>query len=167
METPDEMARLLMDEFVLSAHGNRSRFDELYAEHPEFVVSARWSKFNESALEAAGHTGQREIAEILVATGAPLTVFAAAMLGRRQELVQFLDQAGDGTGDARGIHGISLLYHGVLSGDLSIARLIRQRGASDEAVSEALHAAVRVNDLAIAKWLVDEGADRNEKTSTG
>src|SRR6476620_806037 len=79
-------------ELVLAAHGDFEKVQRLVGDSPE-LVHERWAKFDETPLEAAGHTGQREIAEFLLDNGAPLTAFAAAMLGRQDEFEDFL--AGD------------------------------------------------------------------------
>jgi hypothetical protein len=61
----------------------------------------------ESALGAAGHMGRRDIAELLLAHGARLDVFVAAMLDE-VEIVQALLPL---QRDARGPHGIPLSAH--------------------------------------------------------
>lgn len=64
----------------------------------------------ESALGAAAHTHRREIAELLLAHGARLDVFAAAMLGDVDTVKAVLD-AHPEMRDAKGPHGIPLAAH--------------------------------------------------------
>ena len=64
----------------------------------------------ESALGAASHTGHREIAELLLAHGARMDVFAAAMLGEA-DIVRAVLAAHPEMRDAKGPHGIPLAAH--------------------------------------------------------
>lgn len=76
------------DEFVgqlvLAAHGVIDKVRSLINGRP--LVDARWSRFDETALEAASPTGERHMGEFLLDDGAEMTVFATAMLGREQEV---------------------------------------------------------------------------------
>ena len=161
-----ELPQELQDEFVLAAHGNAQRVHELLTYHPDLARTARWSRFDESAMDAAAHTGRREIAEKLLAAGAPMTIFAAAALGREGDVAALLD-AGDQTADARGIHDISLLFHAALSGKLSLVELVRRRGASDRAIDEALHASVIADAPDVVEFLLAEGADTDVRNFEG
>src|SRR5262245_4963191 len=73
----------LVSEIVGVSHFNEQRVRELVKAYPE-LVNACWDwGFGdwESPLGAASHTGQRAIAEFLLAQGARIDIFAAAMLG--------------------------------------------------------------------------------------
>jgi hypothetical protein len=70
----------------------------------------------ESALGAAGHMGRRDIAELLLAHGARLDLFVAAMLGEL-EIVEAMLAAHPEMRDAKGPHGISLLRHAEAGGE--------------------------------------------------
>ena len=65
----------------------KARFHEHYFIEPEVVqvgegeADAEWARFNETAIQAATQTGQRDIAEYLISQGAPVDICAAAMLG--------------------------------------------------------------------------------------
>src|SRR5690348_14757937 len=80
-----ELTQEQVTEFVLNAHGNPDKVKALLAEHPG-LINTRWAQFDESALDAAGHTGRRAIAEYLLAAGATPTIFAAAMLGQTAQV---------------------------------------------------------------------------------
>jgi hypothetical protein len=84
MTTNRESSQDLVEQFVLAAHGNAARVRELLAREPA-LLNARWARFNETALEAASHMGNRAIAEDLLAAGAPLTIYTAAILSRRAQ----------------------------------------------------------------------------------
>jgi ankyrin repeat protein len=145
----------LVGELVLAAHGDLSKVRALIGERPD-LVDARWARFNETPLEAASHTGQRAIAELLLVRGARMTVFAAAMLGRDDEFGAFL--ADDPLiGGTPGVHGISLLYHVALSGRTDLAELLAAQGPL-EGLDETVHAAVRTGSVAMVRWLRDRGA---------
>lgn len=64
----------------------------------------------EDALGAAAHTGRREIAELLLAHGARLSLFAATMLGQL-DVVKAIVSASPGIQRTLGPHGIPLLAH--------------------------------------------------------
>jgi ankyrin repeat protein len=153
---PDEA----VEAFVLAAHGNLARVKELHRRHPE-VLNARYAKFDETALEAAGHMGRRDIVAYLLDAGAPLTIFAAAMLGRTDRVAEFLDRDPSLAG-AKGVHGLPLLFHAALSGEIALADLLVARGGGDGA-GLALHAAVRPGrvpgHVEMVRWLLARGAD--------
>jgi len=141
--------------FVLAAHNNLATVQQLYAATPA-LLNARYAKFNETALEAAGHMGRRDIAEWLLAQGAPLTIFAAAMLGQIAAVHTFLT-ADPALATANGVHGISILYHTALSGDPALADLLLAHGGGTGA-DAALHAAVQSGQVPMLDWLRRHGA---------
>jgi ankyrin repeat protein len=144
----------LVEQFVLAAHGDFGKVRALQGQYPA-LRDARWAKFNESALEAASHMGNREIAEYLLAHGAPLTICTAAMLGQIDQVKRFLD--GDPSlVNARGAHGFTLIFHAALSGRTEIAELLLARGGG-EGMDSALHAAVMHDRRDMAEWLLTHG----------
>ena len=149
-----EVNQDLIDELVNNSHGNLPRVREILREHPE-LLEAR-SRLDESPLGAASHVGNREVAEVQLAEGAPLDVCTAAMLGRRDEVAAMLERDPALAG-AKGAHGISLLFHAALSGDVEIAELLAARGAV-EGIDQALHAAVGKGHRPMVAWLLDHGA---------
>jgi hypothetical protein len=103
-----ELAR----EMVSVSHANIQRVRELVKAQPA-LAKASWDwGFGdwETALGAASHTGNREIAELLIAAGAPPTLFSAAMLGQL-DVVKALIAANPGAQRIPGPHSISLLAH--------------------------------------------------------
>jgi ankyrin repeat protein len=107
----------------------------------------------ETAIQGAAHTGQRAIAEYLLAQGAPLELCTAAMLGRRSEVEAML--AADAAAiHGRGAHGIPLLSHAAFSGDETFVAALFASGARDGA-SLALGNAVSVGHKGVVAWLVE------------
>lgn len=111
-------------EFVGNAHGD---LDAVRAalEDDATLANAAWDWGGgdwETALGAAGHMGRRDIAELLLAHGARLDVFVAAMLGEI-EVVRAILAAHPETHDARGPHGIPLRAHAEAGGEQARAVL--------------------------------------------
>ena len=144
----------LVEPFVIAAHFNLPRIKELYEQHPE-LLNEKWAKFDESALAAASHTGQRAIAEFLLEQGAPMVVCTAAMLGRTEDVATFLSDDAS-LANARGAHGISILFHAAMSGNIDVTELLLAHGGG-EGINDALHGAVAYNHVAMAQWLLAHG----------
>jgi hypothetical protein len=106
--TPPELAR----EMVMVSHGNVQRVRELADAHPALAKAAWDWGFGdwETALGAASHVGNREIAEYLIGKGAHPTIFSAAMLGHLETVKAFV-AAQPGVQRIAGPHSISLLQH--------------------------------------------------------
>jgi ankyrin repeat protein len=154
-----ELPQDVINEFVLSGHGNLARVKALLAQYPG-VLNAR-APWNETALGAAAHTGQVEIAEHLLAAGAPLDICTAAMLDRRAEILAMLD-AEPALVHATGAHGFPLLFYPAIHGRVELAELLVARGADVNAggdgVNTALHAAAGFDQPAMVAWLLARGA---------
>jgi hypothetical protein len=109
-------------EMVTVSHGNVARVRELLAGRPA-LANATWDwGFGdwESALGAASHVGNREIAGLLHAAGARPTIFSAAMLGQLDAVKAFI-AASPGVQKIRGPHGITLLAHAKAGGAAAAA----------------------------------------------
>jgi ankyrin repeat protein len=144
----------VVEPFVIAAHGNFAKVQELYEQHPE-ALNVPWAKFDETALQASSHMGQREIAHYLLSKGAPLTICAAAMLGMQDEVAAFLKQDAS-LANARGAHGIPVLFHAAMSGQTQVAELLLARGGG-EGINTALHGAVNFGHIEMVKWLLAHG----------
>ncbi len=117
-EHPPGLDAALVQEMVGVSHGNLERVRELLVGEPN-LARACWDWGHgdfETALQAAAHTGSRAIAELLLAHGAPIDVFAAAMLGRL-ELVQAFAADDPGVIRSLGAHKIPLLVHALQGGE--------------------------------------------------
>src|SRR5215471_963135 len=97
----------LVQEMVVVAHGNIARVRELVTRQPT-LAKATWDwGFGdwETALGAASHVGNREIATILLEHGAHATIFSAAMLGQLDVVKGFI-AASPALARTRGPHSI-------------------------------------------------------------
>jgi ankyrin repeat protein len=97
---------------VLVAHGYADALRTALAHDPTLAnATVDWGGGDwESALGAAAHVGNREIAELLLEHGARLDVFAAAML-EMVDVVRAAIEARPGLREATGPHGIPLSAH--------------------------------------------------------
>jgi uncharacterized protein len=142
-------------EFVIAGHGNFEKVKSMLEADPDLLeVKHPWSETDfESALQAASHVGNVAIAQYLLEKGATLEITTAAMLGDLPAVKGFLD-SDSSLIQATGGHGISLLTHGVISGDPEIVDFLTSQGATTGA-SMALNIAIDVGDLEIVKMLLE------------
>jgi hypothetical protein len=124
----------LVQAMVGASHGNMARVKELVAERPALArASWDWGFGDwETALGAASHVGNREIAELLLANGAHPTIFSAAMLGQLDAVKAFVASR-PGIQKTRGPHGISLLSHAKAggSGAAAVVSYLESLGDAD------------------------------------
>jgi hypothetical protein len=107
----------LVRDLVANSHGDIERVRVLLEEQPA-LINAAWDWGGgdwETGLGAAAHVGRRDIARLLLAHGARMDIFAAAMLGHL-EIVQAMLKAVPEARDWRGPHGIPLLKHAEAGG---------------------------------------------------
>lgn len=142
--------------FVMNAHFNLEDTQTALEADPR-LLNVVVEDFNESALGAASHVGNRAIAEYLLSQGATLTMCAAVMLGLRDEIERFLTKD-PALANAREAHGFSALYHAAINGDVAIAELLYAHDGR-EGLSDALHPAISRQHVAMVEWLVAHGAD--------
>jgi hypothetical protein len=132
-ENPPPIAGDLVKEFVIAGHGNIQKVKEMLAQQPNLLNAVwDWGEGDyESAIEGAGHVGNREIAEFLLSQGARLNVFAAAMLGRI-DIVRSTLTAFPGIKTSKGPHGLMLLHHATKGGDQAreVLEYLKEIGAS-------------------------------------
>ena len=109
---PDPLPPTLVREFVVKAHADLAATRSLLAETPG-LLNATWDWGGgdfEMGIGGAGHMGNREIAEFLIAQGARMDIFVAAMLGQL-DIVKAMLAAYPPLRHAKGPHGIPLLAH--------------------------------------------------------
>ena len=117
MEKP-ALEATLVHEFVGNAHGNFARVKELLEQEPA-LVNATWDWGGgdfETALGAAAHMGNKQIANYLLEHGARLDIFAAAMLGKLEVVKAALDAYPEMV-NTPGPHGIPLVTHAEAGGE--------------------------------------------------
>jgi hypothetical protein len=115
---PPAIDPTLVQTFVGNAHGDFDAVQKALTDEPG-LVNAGWDWGGgdwETALGAAGHMGRRDIAELLLAHGARLDVFVAAMLGE-VDVVRAILEAHPAARDAKGPHGIPLRAHAEAGGE--------------------------------------------------
>jgi len=117
MEKPPALEVSMVQEFILKAHADIDRVKELLAQEPNLINSTwDWGGGDfETALGAAAHMGRRDIAEFLLANGARLDLFAAAMLGNLEIIKAALAAFPDAI-NVPGPHGIPLTAHAKAGG---------------------------------------------------
>lgn len=152
---PDDFIRA----FLIAAHSNLEVVQDVLNEHPDLLnVEYDWGPGGkETPLGAAGHMGNRAIAEYLLDQGAPLNICVAAMLARADDVARFLAED-PAQATARGAHGIPLMVHAALGGDVGIAEQIVAAGGG-EGLRQSIVGAVMKGRLAMTRWLLDHGAD--------
>lgn len=124
----------LIREMVGVSHGRIDRVRELLAEHPA-LAKATWDwGFGdwETALGAASHVGNREIAELLIKNGARPDIFTFAMLGQL-DVVKAYVAANPGIQRTHGPHGITLLSHAEAGGEAAkrVVQYLEELGDAD------------------------------------
>jgi Ankyrin repeat len=123
-EAPPALDSDLVREFVANAHGDLEAVRSALAGEPT-LVNASWDWGGgdwETGLGAAAHMGRRDIAELLLAHGARIDLFAAAMLGE-VEIVRAILAAQPELRDAKGPHTIPLRAHVEAGGEQARAVL--------------------------------------------
>lgn len=126
-------------EIVGVSHGNYERARVLVEASPALAKSSWDWGFGdwESALGAAAHTGNRKIAEMLVANGARPNLFSAAMLGQLEVVRAFVEAYSGATPIQRlaGPHGIPLMSHARSGGEASsdVVAYLETIGDADDA----------------------------------
>ena len=122
----------VVKEMVGVSHGNVARVKELVAARPALARAAwEWGYGDwETALGAASHVGNKEIARILLDNGAHPTIFSATMLGQLDVVRSFV-AAAPGIQRTRGPHGITLLAHARAGGSAEMVKYIESLGDAD------------------------------------
>ena len=118
MSKAEALDPTLVHDFVLHAHSDLNRVNTLLDQEPR-LVNAAWDWGGgdwETALGAAAHMGRQDIALALLARGARLDVFAAAMLGKL-EIIQAVLSAFPEALHTPGAHGIPLVQHARAGGE--------------------------------------------------
>ena len=114
----DPLSAEKVKEFVIAGHGNFDNVKKLLAELPTLLY-ATWDWGNgdfETAIEGAGHVGNKEIANYLIDAGARTNLFVLTMLGKTQIVKSFLETFPEHL-NARGPHGFTFLHHAQKGGD--------------------------------------------------
>ena len=105
-------------EFIIAGHGNLVRVKEMLAELPALLYATwDWGGGDfETALEGAGHVGNKEIANYLINLGARTNLFVLTMLGKTGIVKSYFESFPQYL-NARGPHGFTFLHHAQKGGD--------------------------------------------------
>jgi hypothetical protein len=156
----------MVREMVSVSHGNFAKVKELVEEHPTMAKAAWDWGFGdwETALGAASHTGNYDIAVYLIAHGARPTLFSATMMGHLDVVKAFL-AAQPGAQRIAGPHSISLLAHAKNGGARAepVLHYLESLGDADRAPTVPL-ADAELAALAGVYAFGDGAADRIEVT---
>ncbi len=112
-----QINKLMIQDFVVFAHTDIEMVKKLLDREPALVNSFMdWGGGDwESALGAASHMGNRDMAALLLERGARIDIFAATMMGQLEAVKAFLTLQPKLI-DAKGPHGFSLHFHAQLAG---------------------------------------------------
>jgi hypothetical protein len=112
-----QINRLLVQDFVIYAHSDPEMTKKLLAKEPVLINAAMdWGGGDwETRLGGASHMGRRDIVEILLAHGARIDLFCAAMMGLLDAVKAALALEPKLI-DARGPHGFTLHFHAQVGG---------------------------------------------------
>ena len=105
-------------EFVSAGHNNLDKVKSLLLEFPTLLY-ATWDLGGgdfETALEGAGHVGNKPIANYLIRLGARTNLFVLTMLGKTTIVKSYLEAFPEYI-SARGPHGFTFLHHAQRGGD--------------------------------------------------
>jgi hypothetical protein len=149
----------LVREAVGVSHRDLKRLQELVERQPALArVSIDWGFGDwESCLDAASHTGNKAIAEFLLANGATPTIFCAAMMGHLDVVKAFIS-ARPGVQRNLGPHGLTLMWHAKQGGPDAAAVVQYLTTVGDADVSPAtLPLALPERDALVGKYTYGAG----------
>lgn len=167
MQNGKPLTQQMVNQFVGAAHGDLNTVKTLLEQYPELVNTV--SDQQETAIQAAAHTGQTKIVEFLLERGAPLDICTAALLGRHVDMAAML-VSDPSLANATGAHGIPLMFYTAMGCSIDAAALALRSGAAinaGEGLNTPLHGAVLANEPKVVAWLLDHGADPNLKDYNG
>jgi hypothetical protein len=174
-EQPARLDLDLVKDWVAKAHTrNIDAMKELLKKEPGLMFSS-WNLGAgdwESALQAAAHTGSRDMALWLIDQGARLDLMATAMLGQLPTL-KAACEAFPKSIETRGAHGIPLLSHAIYGAAQAkdVLHYLLDKGADVNARHgngfTPLMAAVQNKQPETVRLLLSKGADPKIKANAG
>jgi uncharacterized protein len=151
------MSPEIIKEFVIASHFDLAKVKTMLAEDASLInVEHQWGPNDfESGIGAAAHVGNRAIAEFFLAQGVVSNICVTAMLGHEDEVRAFLEDDAR-LANAKGAHGIPVMFHAAMSGNTAITDMLREQGCS-EGYNAALHGAISYGHKNMVVWLLDNG----------
>ncbi len=145
--------------FVIAAHHDLPKVQGMLTAQPGLLnETAEWF---EMPIQAAAHTGQREIAQYLLDQGAVLDICTASMMGFEDDVTAILAEDPEAS-QALGAHEIPLMFFPAIGNNISIAEKLLAAGAdvnAGEGGNTALHGAVGSGHLEMVRWLLAHDAN--------
>lgn len=128
----------LVYEFVLNCHSNLEIVIELEKEEPGLIFASHdWGKGDfENGIEAAGHMGNKKIADFLISKGARINFFTLCMLGKIETVRRILEDF-PGMLNSKGPHGFTPLHHANKGGEdaAKVKELLLSLGAVETKIT--------------------------------
>src|ERR1051326_6449742 len=125
-------------EFVIAGHGNFDQVKKMLVEMPTLLYATwDWGSGDfETALEGAGHVGNKEIANYLISIGARTNLFVLTMLGKTSIVKNFLETFPQYL-NARGPHGFTFFHHAQKGGDdaKELLEYFQSKGLTEDRVA--------------------------------
>lgn len=133
-QKPDPLPPDKVKEFVIAGHGDFEKTKQMLTE-TSGLLYATWDWGGgdfETALEGAGHMGNKEIAGYLIGMGARANLFVLTMLGKTALVKNYLEMFPQYI-SARGPHGLTLLHHAQKGGEdaKELADYLQSKGLKD------------------------------------
>ncbi len=138
-DAADPLPAEKVKEFVIAGHGDFTKTKTMLAEMPTLLYATwDWGGGDfETALEGAGHVGNKEIATYLIRLGARTNLFGLTMLGKTALVKAYLELYPQFL-TARGPHGFTLLHHAQRGGEDSKELFDYLKGRGLEEMKAAL-----------------------------
>ena len=143
-------------EIVLQAHFDLAAVKRL-VEGEGADLEARGPD-GETPLQAASHMGRKDIAEYLLARGARLDPYGAALLGGRADLAAFLQEDPELLRRPGVHHAFPVLFMAITGGHVELSRWLIEQGAPVPERSPLIHAAAGSGRVELVRMLVERGA---------
>jgi hypothetical protein len=174
-ETVAQLSAELVKDWIAKAHQRKIDLMEGLLKREPALLQSSWdwgAGDFESAIQAAAHTGSRDMALFLIDRGARFDLFAAAMLGQLA-LLKTTVEAYPATLQVRGAHGIPLLSHAI-QGEAParpVFDFLLSKGVDVNARSKnggtPLMTAVQTGQGELVRILLANGADATLKAPNG
>jgi hypothetical protein len=140
-QQPEKPAPLKLEtvkEFVGVSHSKFDQVKEMFENNPLLLhASFDWGGGDfESGIEAAGHVGNKEIAEYLLSKGARYNIYLACMLGHLDTVKNVLT-FNPGLLNSKGPHGFTMLHHAQKGGEEAkrVVEYLQSLGAKETRIS--------------------------------
>ena len=160
LQSIDDISRKVQHQTTGLSHSKVDQVRDMLAEEPRLIHS--FSADAELAIEACGHTGQRDIISLHLDRGAPLALPTAISLGDLEH-ARWLLENDPALVNERGPHDIPLMWYVAIGGDsVAALDLLLQFGADIEQESgdeTLLHQAAFRNRPELTNRLLSLGAN--------